>query len=705
MSARRLHVRRLTELLLCALLVACGLGLASPAGSASPVGRANADETLEICGQNPNNVFYESDAFGMTEEQTCGQANGAMITYASGGATSGADAYWETQAPAGLLIDQISVSGMSINGISSGTAYQAALNWGPNPNDGIWVGGSQTGYGPFNAGNAAGFPASYFAFRMICEQSSCPSGPSIRVGTVTMSVGETAGPSLSAGGLWSQSGWVRGTWPITVTGDSPSGVCSLSASISGDPDTANGSMPPNQTVYHQCNGSLQGSLNTAYATNGADTLTISDSDAAGLSNSASETVKVDNQTPSVSFSGPSTALSTAGTQYVTANVITGASGAYGAECSVDGGPQVFYAGASPQVPVIGIGDHTISCTGMSNAVNASGQRASSSPESTTLDIQQPTEEAISFSKLADALNCRTVVKRVRMLGKPHVIRRHGHKVRVVRRYHTVKRHVRRCKARTVKRRVLVVLKRDGKVVRRRGKIVRVKRTERIVVLPHHVHKTVRHIKHGHRTTVSGILLTSDGTPLAGQTITVIATPNDATPAWAPVSTAVTNADGYWIAKVPPGPSRLLEAVYAGSSTTASASSTPVKLMVPARLRITGHTGRVAWGKTAVFHGRVYGGYIPRAGINLRLSYAYKRSWATYGVKTHVGANGRFTTKFTFGPGDPREHLKIRFRFGTLPGGDYPWAHAESNIVAVRVGGHPRHHRHRHRHHRHRHHRK
>jgi hypothetical protein len=128
----------------------------------------------------------------------------------------------------------------------------------------------------------------------------------------------------------------------------------------------------------------------------------------------------------------------------------------------------------------------------------------------------------------------------------------------------------------------------------------------------------------------------------------------------------------------------------------------VKLMVPARLRILSHTGRVAGGQTAVFRGRVYGGFVPRAGINLKLRYGYGKAWVTYGVKTHVGAGGRFTTRFTFGPGDPSRHFRFHFRFSTLPGGDYPWSHASSNIVVVRVGGHPKVHHHR-RHHRRRHH--
>jgi hypothetical protein len=664
--------------------------------------RARADETVDVCGANPNNVFYESDAYGMEEQQTCGRADGTMIIQTHGTTGGFADSYWQADVPAGLLIDQATVGVVNINSNHNGDGYDDSFFFGPGGSDQVAAGYPESGLGPLNAGNEPGFPTSEFGFRMICGAGSCPNnGDYIRVGDVTFSVEETVGPWISGSGLWSASGWVRGTWPITVTGDSPSGICSLSASIAGDPQVAYGAMGPNQTVWHQCNGSLVRSMDTTYAPNGQDSLTIADSDAAGLSNSAKEILRVDNQAPTVSLSGPATALSTAGTQYVTVNVATGPSGAYGADCSVDGGPETFYAGASSQVPVSGIGPHTVTCTGLNNAKDANGQRASSAPASFTVDIQEPTVEAISFSKLADALKCRTVIKRERVLGKPRTIKLHGHRVQV-RRYRTVKRPVRKCRASTVKRRVWVVLKHHGKPVRRHGHIVRVRRTRRVVVLPHRIHRTLRRVRHGRGTTVSGFLLTSDGTPLAGQTITILGAPNNAAHPFAPISTTTTNANGFWTAKIPPGPSRLLQAAYAGTPATAPAGSTLVRTIVPARIRIRTTTPRVAWGQTATFSGRVYGGYIPRGGINVRLRYGYRNQSTTYGVKTHVGPHGRFTTTFTFGPGDPRDRIAFHFQFATLPGGNYPYHTATSNTITIHVGGHPHpHHHRRHGHHRHR----
>jgi hypothetical protein len=688
---------RLSWLLLAAAVVWVA-GLAS-----SAAGTARAAETIYACGAYPDDVFYESAAFGINEENTCPptEASGTMQTDTAGNTVAdGSRGYWAAVAPAGLEIDEAQVTSMAVSGINGGNQYGGGFFWGPNTSDGVEVVDGLTEVGPFGvAQGTAGFPSASFGFQVVCGQKTCTSsGNTVDVGEVILSAGETQGPSITAGGLWNQTGWVSGAWPITVGGDSPSGVCSLSATINGIPAAGiSAAYPPNQTVWHQCGGGLTGVLNTALAPNGADTLSVADGDAAGLSNSATETVRVDNQTPTVSLSGPGTALTTAGTQEVEVSVGTGPSGAYGADCSVDGGASFFYAGASSQVPVAGVGEHSVTCTGMSNAVSAAGVRSISPTETFSVDVQQPTVEAITFSKIADSVHCRQVIRQVKVLGKAHIVRLHGHRVSV-RRVHFVKRHVRKCFAATARRRVLVALKHHGRVVRRHGHVVRVHRVEKVVLLPHEVHQSVRMIRHGRGSTVSGVLLLSDGTPVVGQTISILAAPNTGTsPQFAAVSSAVSDANGFWVAKIPAGPSRLLEADYAGTPTTAPASSTTVKLRVPARLAILSHTVRVAWGQTVHFTGQLYGGYIPPGGVNLRLRYGYGRSWTTYGVKTHVGGDGRFATSFTFGPGDPRDHLRFRFEFATLPGGAYPWAPARSNIAEVVVGGRPHAHHDRRRH--------
>ena len=67
-----------------------------------------------------------------------------------------------------------------------------------------------------------------------CAVASCTFPADLNVGGVDLSVNESQGPWLVApSGLWQASGWVRDQWQLVFYGDSPSGVCSLSASING----------------------------------------------------------------------------------------------------------------------------------------------------------------------------------------------------------------------------------------------------------------------------------------------------------------------------------------------------------------------------------------------------------------------------------------------------------------------------------------
>ena len=58
------------------------------------------------------------------------------------------------------------------------------------------------------------------------------------------------------------------------------------------------------------------------------------------------------------------------------------------------------------------------------------------------------------------------------------------------------------------------------------------------------------------------------------------------------------------------------------------------------------------------------------------------------MQTHVTGNGRFSTTYSFGVGDPTVHVTYWFQIGSLPQGDYPYAPAVSRRSYVVVGGHP-----------------
>ena len=104
-----------------------------------------------------------------------------------------------------------------------------------------------------------------------------------------------------------------------------------------------------------------------------------------------------------------------------------------------------------------------------------------------------------------------------------------------------------------------------------------------------------------------------------------------------------------------------------------------------------------WGGVVHLVGRLKGGYLPRGGALVRLRIGLGNSDTTYGVREHVTGNGRFTTDYTFGAGDPAAHRSFWFQIASLPMGDYPYAPASSRRLTVRVGGHPKPPAHHHRH--------
>ncbi len=348
-------------------------------------------------------------------------------------------------------------------------------------------------------------------------------------------------------------------------------------------------------------------------------------DAAGKIVGVSRTIDVDNQPPTVSLSGPTDAPSTAGTQYVTATATAGPSGVDGISCSVDGARAQWYKGSSAHVPVSGVGHHDVRCVAENNAVDARGAHGASAPRTFAMKIGVPTVTAIAFSKLVARLRC-----------------------------HQARRGRTKCQPRTV--------------LRRQSSIT---------------------VRHGHAATLDGWLGTYTGTALGGQTVQILAAADNGERSFRPITTAVTGANGSWSARLPAGPSRLVEAVYAGGPSVQGSVSGLAREIVPAKIELRSVSPRkVAWAHAVRIVGRLVGGYLPPGGALVRLRIGLGRAFTTYGVHEHVGGRGRFTTTYKFGLGDASIHRKYWFQIASLPMGNYPYAPASSRRISVAVGGHP-----------------
>ena len=647
---------------------------------------ARANESVITCGPYANHVFQHAAAFGISTGGTCPNppySGGGLEVWSNGNdIPAGSRADWQATAPSGLAIVGASVPNGSLvsTGVDDGEGYGGGFYWAGG-GAGTYDGEPSIGVGPFFS--------NYFGFQLVCGVSTCTTGLShLLVGEITLYVQETTGPTLvSPDGVWQSSGWVRGDWTLHLYGDSPSGLCGLGASISGQ-SVASSSSSQDPSVWHQCSApGISQTIHTWQYGEGSMPLTLSALDAAGVPVSYTKTIYVDNSQPSVAMSGPTDAPSTAGVQYVTATGGGSPSGIDGLSCSVDGAPAQWYPGASAEVPVSGVGAHSVRCSAANNAVDQAGNHGWSDPASWSVKIGEPTVSGISFGNVVDALRCARVKERVTVPAR-WVTVRHGHKLVKVRRpAHTKLVKVMRCHPRTTLRRVTVWV-----TVRRQGRKVRVKRTEleRVVLTPHVVNSTSRRVPYGHGTTVNGWLGTDAGIALGGQTVSVLTAPDNGLGQFTAATTVTTVANGSWSASLPPGPSRLVEAVYGGSPTTEPSSSPDVLMAVPAKLRVKIKPARVSWGKRVVISGQILGGYIPANQrevsqlLRLRIGVVGIGISQTAGIPD-VNRAGQFRTSFCFNTG--RGVVHYWFSVSTLVETDYPFQPASSRRLQVKVGPH------------------
>jgi hypothetical protein len=640
---------------------------------------------VTVCGPNPDHVFraYSSYAWFDLGESCPGGPMASTTQPTTATVRDGQGAIWQTSAPAGLSIVGAIIPTLSL------TSYQVNdRSNGQYGGDFYWQGGSSQ-IEPNETGMSLGpFNSSDFGWLLACVASTCTDQANIHVFDIQLAVRETTAPTLaiSPHGIWQAPGWVRGQWPLSFWGSSPSGLCGLNADFGIN--QLPGSISARDTSrWQQC---LALPVSDEIVTNdyppGANTLYVSGWDAAGETVSQTKTVYVDNQVPSVSLSGPTDASSTAGTQYVTATATAGPSGVAGISCHVDSGAGTWYPSRAASIPVSGLGDHTVRCQAENNAMGASGQRAVSAPAAFSLKIGQPTISAIAFTRLVDGLRCRSVTERVRVPARWVRVTHRGRRMRVLRPARTRLVHARRCHVRAQRRRLAIWV-----TVRRHGRRVRIRehRVIRVVLQPHQVISTRKRVAHGHATTVSGWLGTSSGVALGGRTVDVLTAPEDGQSGYSTAAVVRTAADGSWSAQISAGPSRSITAAYAGGPTTEGALAAPVQMIVPARVDLVRVSPRrLAWGATVKLTGWLAGGYLPPGGALVRLRIGLGRTFITYGVHEHVGGSGRFTNSYTFGVGDPGVHRTYWFQLASLPMGDYPYAPASSRRLSVFVGGHP-----------------
>ena len=536
--------------------------------------------------------------------------------------------------------------------------------------------------------------SSSFTIDLTCTQASCSDRGQLVEPSPSLVVAETQQPALSAadGSVGSNLGWVRGSWPLSLSSDAPSGLCSISAQINGLGVGATSSSQ-NGAAWKQCSSTaLAANIDTTKFPNGPDAFSADATSAADNTASLTRALDIDNSTPNVSLSGPADVPAGSGPAQLTATATAGPSGVGEIDCSVDGASKSFPESDQPSATATltfsGLGAHSASCEADNTAQATDGSHAWSPVATGDLSVRMPTAALASFSKLVDKKVCHAVVRKVMVPAGWHEIHWHGHKVRARLPAHKVRRRVRQCRARLAKRQIVVF-----QTVRRHGHRIHIKR-HRIIevpIQPHTITKGIRTVRFGRTATLRGTLEGTDGQALASQTVTVLGLPRNTHSDFKPLVTTTTNADGAWQATIPRGPGRILEATYGGGPTTEPATSDQVRTIVHARVKLSRITPRrVPWAGRITLRGKLPGGRIPHRGVNVRLVYGLGHHSTTYAVRQHVGARKRddFRAHFHFGAGPAHAHARFFFEVCTLPSPGYPFAVGCSAKRYVRVGGHP-----------------
>ena len=453
--------------------------------------------------------------------------------------------------------------------------------------------------------------SSSFTIDLTCTQASCSDRGQLVEPSPSLVVAETQQPTLSAanGSVGSDLGWVRGSWPLSLSGDAPSGLCSISAQINGLGVGATSS-PQNGAAWKQCSSTtLAASIDTTKFPNGPDAFSANATSAADNTAPLTHALDIDNSTPNVSLSGPADVPAGSGPAQLTATATAGPSGVGEIDCSVDGTSESFPESGQPSATATltfsGLGAHSASCEAANTAQATDGRHAWSPVATGNMTVRTPTAALASFSKLVDKKVCHAVMKKVDVPAGWHEIRWHGHKVRARLPAHKVRRKVRQCRTRLAKRRIVVF-----QTVRRHGQKIRIKRHRvvKVPVQPHTVTKGIRTVRFGRTTTLHGTLEAADGQALAGQAVTVLGLPRNTHGNFKPLATTTTDADGAWKATIPRGPGRILEASYSGASTTEPATSDQVRTVVHARVKLSPITSRrVPWAGKITLRGKLPGG--------------------------------------------------------------------------------------------------
>ena len=310
------------------------------------------------------------------------------------------------------------------------------------------------------------------------------------------------------------------------------------------------------------------------------------------------------------------------------------------------------------------GAYTIRATSCDTVGNCA-----STDENVALPLRLAASSDVSLEKIQTP--ARVVRKRVLVGFHLKTERRHRRVVKVkVGGHYRVVRLVIHANTRCAQRRV--------RVAPRRWRVITVCRKMKLHLV------SSKRVAYGRPATVHGLLLTSAGVPIANAPVSILTAPDNGLQQFAPVATATSDNTGAWTVKLPPGPSRLLRAVYGGSATLLPAQG-QATIEVPAKIKLSVSPRTLPWTGTVMLRGQLLGGYVPPDGVALRLLIKLPgRSQPYEPVPFRTNAAGGFVIPWSWGRGNGVSSYPFAVAT-TATESDYPFTASRSRWIRVTFG--------------------
>jgi hypothetical protein len=188
----------------------------------------------------------------------------------------------------------------------------------------------------------------------------------------------------------------------------------------------------------------------------------------------------------------------------------------------------------------------------------------------------------------------------------------------------------------------------------------------------------------HGAVVGGRLVDAAGAPLPGQAVEVVETFAPGARSRTRGTPLSTDADGYFHARLAPGPSRVVEARFAGTRHLTRAAGRSLRLRVRAAVRMKASTSRVlVGGAPVVFKGRIVHPEAPIPARGLPVEFEFRlpgMPWTEFRT-IQSDAAGRFTYPYSFND-DDSAGVRFLFRAFVPATGGWPFVPATSRPLPV-----------------------